>query len=74
MNAQTASASISRRQLPVVLQADDLIQQLLSKSAALEDNAHEDHLSLPFATVKPWLRDLQRIERHLKGAAHFEGF
>jgi hypothetical protein len=65
---------VSRRQLPVVLEVDELIQKLLSKVSAMEDNAHEDHGSVPFATVKPWLRDLQRVERHLKGACHFEGF
>lgn len=68
----TPSTSLTRRQLPVVLEVDQLIDSLKARCAALEDNAHEDHLTVPFSHVGPWLRDLQRIERHLRAASAME--
>jgi hypothetical protein len=67
------ATQVSRRQLPVVLEIDTIIEGLKSKAAALEDNAFEDHLSVPFGTVAAWLRDLDRIQRHLRAAANLEG-
>jgi hypothetical protein len=67
-------AIVSRRQLPVVLEVDEFDPEVAVQGVGNGRQCPRRPRQCPFATVKPWLRDLQRVERHLKGACHFEGF
>lgn len=64
--------SVTHRQMPVTHEIDDLIEDLVVKVSALDDNAWDEGVPVPHSLINEWMRQLERVQRTLRnaGVAH----
>lgn len=65
---RAVTVTTTRRQAPVAASIGVLLEDLLSKAAALDDNAWEDGCPVDHALINQWDRQVNQIRRFLESA------